>query len=168
MSGVPIHRTAISPDWIDYNGHLRDAWYALIASEATDALMDRVGLDAAYREASGCTLYTLEMHLHFLHEVKRADSLSVAARVLELDAKRVHLLLTLERESDRVLAGVAELVLLHVAQGPPVKSRAFPAAIAAALASFSPSGALTDARGAPIPRSRRMQLSRPDPSAADG
>jgi len=45
VAGVPIYRTAILPQWIDYNGHLRDAYYAVIVSSAIDALMDRVGLE---------------------------------------------------------------------------------------------------------------------------
>ena len=45
-----IYRTALAPEWIDYNGHLRDAYYGLIASYACDALMDRLHMDAAYRE----------------------------------------------------------------------------------------------------------------------
>src|SRR5262249_2110436 len=62
MAGLPIYQTTILPDWIDYNGHLRDAYYALIVSQASDALMDRVGLDAPYRTRTRCTLYTVEMH----------------------------------------------------------------------------------------------------------
>ena len=40
-------------------------------SQATDALMDHLGLDAAYRTRTHCTLYTLEMHIHYLQEVKQ-------------------------------------------------------------------------------------------------
>ena len=36
------------------------------------------GLDAAYRARTGCTLYTLEMHMHYLHEVKQTDTAAVA------------------------------------------------------------------------------------------
>ena len=48
--------TQIHPDWVDYNGHLRDAFYLLIFSYATDALMDtldRAGQGAAGRLAVG-------------------------------------------------------------------------------------------------------------------
>jgi acyl-CoA thioester hydrolase len=30
----------VLPEWTDYNGHLRDAYYLLVFSMATDALMD--------------------------------------------------------------------------------------------------------------------------------
>src|ERR1700746_498792 len=80
MTAIPVYETAILPEWIDYNGHLRDAYYALIVSHAADALMDRLGMDAAYRQRSGCTLYTVEMHIHFLHELQRSDTARVAVR----------------------------------------------------------------------------------------
>ncbi len=31
MTEFPLYRTRIEPAWIDYNGHLRDAYYGLIA-----------------------------------------------------------------------------------------------------------------------------------------
>ena len=86
MAGIPLYQTPILPEWIDYNGHLRDAYYGLIVSHATDALMDRIGIDAAYRERTGCTLYTVEMHIHYLHEVKQADTAIVAVRIAGADS----------------------------------------------------------------------------------
>ena len=44
--------------------------------------MDQLGLDAGYRERTHCTLYTLELHMHFLHEIKASDELTVTTRVL--------------------------------------------------------------------------------------
>ncbi len=76
MTELPVYRADIEPAWIDYNGHLRDAYYGLIASYAIDDVMDHLGLDAAYRERTQCTLYTLELHMHYLHEVKSSDDLA--------------------------------------------------------------------------------------------
>jgi hypothetical protein len=56
MTQVPIYHASIQPEWIDYNGHLRDAHYTLVASYAADALMDYLGLDAEYRQRTRCTL----------------------------------------------------------------------------------------------------------------
>ena len=52
---LTTYRTPILPEWVDYNDHLRDAFYLLIFSYATDALMTRIGLDQAGRERSGHT-----------------------------------------------------------------------------------------------------------------
>ena len=90
MAGTTIYRTEVLPAWVDYNAHLRDAYYVLVLSLATDALMDRIGLDAAYRARTACTLYSLEMHMHWLHEVKGTDTLEVDAHLLSVDKKRLH------------------------------------------------------------------------------
>jgi acyl-CoA thioesterase FadM len=77
--------------WIDYNGHLRDAYYGLVLSYATDDVMDQPGARRRLPRATHCTLYTLELHLHYLHEVKASDELSVESLVLDCDRKRIHL-----------------------------------------------------------------------------
>ena len=101
-TGVAIYRTQVMPDWIDFNGHLRDAYYVLVASYAADALMDQLGMDAPYRQRTHCTLYSLEMHVHYLHEVKQSDMLEVTVRIIAADEKRIHagLDLTCARHSD--------------------------------------------------------------------
>jgi acyl-CoA thioester hydrolase len=133
MAALPPYRARIEPEWIDYNGHLRDAYYGLILSYATDDFMDRVGLDAAYRARTQCTLYTLELHLHFLHEVKATDQLEVATSVLDADRKRIHVgcRFTCPRLGDALATG--EAMLLHVQQGEKPASAPFPADIERAL-----------------------------------
>ncbi len=156
MAGIPVYATPVLPEWIDYNGHLRDAYYGLIFSQATDALMDRVGLDAPYRARTGCTLYTLEMHLHYLQEVKAADTAEVRLRILGLDAKRIHVALELTRRGKPGVAAAAEVMLLHVRQHAGTVSTApFPAEIAAALAALQAQSAPLAAEA---PGSRRMEL----------
>lgn len=156
MAGLRIHETPIRAEWIDYNGHLRDAFYALIFSEAIDSLMDRVGLDAAYRERTGGTLYTLEMHLHYLREVKRSDSAEVGLRILGLDAKRLHVALELTRAGDPEVAAAAEVMLLHVRQHEgKVSTAPFPPEVAAALEELR---SATASLAAGAPGSRRIEL----------
>ena len=90
MAGIAVYRTGIAADWIDYNGHLRDAYYGLIVSLGLDALMERIGLDQAYRARTACTLYTLEMHMHYLREVKGDATVTAEVRILGADRKRIH------------------------------------------------------------------------------
>jgi acyl-CoA thioester hydrolase len=156
VAGIPIYRTAIRPEWIDYNGHLRDAYYAVIISEAIDALMDRVGLDEAYRTRSGCTLYTVEMHFHYLQEVKQSDTAEVRTRLLGSDRKRIHAAFELLRAGHSGVAATAEAMLLHVRQHEGTVSVApFPEPVSAALAQLEQSSATLQAEG---PLSRRMEL----------
>ena len=114
MPALTTYQTKIIPDWVDYNGHLRDAFYLLIFSYATDALMDRLGLDSNNREASGHSLFTLELHLNYLHEVKLGTEVEVRTQLIAHDAKRLHLYHSLHLVGDdKALAG-NEQMLLHV------------------------------------------------------
>lgn len=155
MSGVTIYRTPIAPEWIDYNGHVRDAYYGLMASYATDALMDRLGMDAPYRQRTGCTLYTVEMHTHYLAEISAHDTVEVRARILGTDAKRIHLALELVRDGSEGAAATCELMLLHVCQTPTVRTAPFPEPVATALAELRRLTATLTASG---PGSRRMEV----------
>src|SRR5579862_2576438 len=111
MSGLQIYRTPIADEWIDYNGHLRDAYYGLIISLAADAMMDRVGMDESYRTRTRNTLYTLEMHVHFLRELNKSDIAEVGVRILGCDHKRLHAAFDLRSEGSPQLAATAELML---------------------------------------------------------
>jgi len=152
-----VYTTELAAEWIDYNGHLRDAYYGLIVSLACDALMDRLGMDAAYRARTGNTLYTVEMHVHFLREVKKSDVVHVNVRVLGVDQKKLHAAFDVLRESDGVVAASAEQMLLHVHQGETVTTAPFPPDVASAIASLAAATVSSPEVG---PGSRRMELRR--------
>lgn len=124
----PVHRDLVRPEWIDYNGHLSEPYYVLVFGDATTALMERAGMDAPYRAATGCSLYTVEAHVRYLREVGRDAALEVRTRVLGRDAKRLRL--WHELHSGGRLRATEELMCLHVGADGAVP---FPAAIAAAL-----------------------------------
>ncbi len=154
---LPPYRTGLQAEWIDYNGHLRDAYYALVLSYAIDDVMDHLGLDAAYRERTRCTLYTLEMHMHYLHEVKASDTLEVTTSIIDADRKRIHAgcRFACSRSSEAVATG--EVMLLHVQQGEKPAGAAFPAHVERKLDSLKLS---VDAGAAWGPASRKMQIQR--------
>lgn len=112
---LPVtYRTAVQPDWVDYNGHLRDAYYLLICSFATDGLMDLVGLDEAGRARTAHTLYTLECHLNFLAEVKLGVEVQVRSQLLGHDRKRLHIHHLIERCDDGQTVAESEQMLMNI------------------------------------------------------
>ena len=155
MSGLTIHRTSIAPEWIDYNGHVRDAYYTLIASHAIDSLMDRIGIGAPYRERTACTLYTVEMHVHYLREIGVRDTVEVKVSILGADEKRIHAALELLCNDSQEAAATCEVMLLHIRQTPTARTAPFPEEVAAAIAELRRATAATAATG---PGSRRMEL----------
>lgn len=139
-----VSQTAIDPAWIDYNGHLRDGYYALIASASIDALMDDLGLDEQYRSEQRCTLYTVEMHIRFLGEVKGDDLLTLDRYAVEFDAKRLRLLIAMRVARSQQPVAVVDVMLLHVHQGEAVTTRPFPVVVQQRLAACAEKRAPAD------------------------
>jgi acyl-CoA thioester hydrolase len=124
-----VYRSGVDSAWLDYNGHMRDGYYAVLASASIDALMDELGIDAAYRRQEHCTLYTLEMHLRFLREIKHDDSLLLESCLLDCDAKRMQLLIAIGTTREPAPAAMADVMLMHVHQGETVRGVPFPAQV---------------------------------------
>ena len=109
-----VYRCTIGPEWVDFNGHLRDGYYMVLFSSAVDALMDLAGLNEAGRKATGHSWFTLEAHVNYLHEVKQGAAVEVRLQVLGLDAKRLHVCLSLHPEGESAVMAVSEQMLLNV------------------------------------------------------
>ncbi|GAB2650054.1 thioesterase family protein [Saccharopolyspora gloriosae] len=110
MSGE--FRQRVRPEWIDYNGHLSEAYYVLVFGFATDAVMDRLGLDAEYRTSTGRSLYTVEAHVRYLREVGPDSELIVTSRVVGGGSKK--LVLCHEMAVGGEVVSTEELLALHV------------------------------------------------------
>ncbi len=106
----------VAPDWVDYNGHMNDAAYALVFSRAGDRWMQHIGLSADIRQSTGYTLYTLQITLHYFREAKLGAPLRVACRLLEYDAKRARLWMELRSPLDGPVIAATEQLYLSVRQ----------------------------------------------------
>ena len=109
-----LYHTRVRPEWVDYNGHMSEAYYVLVFGYTTDAFLDLIGMDEIYRRRTGHSLYTLEAHISYLHEVGEGQALAVSTQVLGADGKRVRLFHTMNHADKGHLLATAELMLLHV------------------------------------------------------
>lgn len=132
---LALYTDTVRPEWVDYNQHMMDGYYAVAFSHATDAFLDYVGLNAAYRARSGCSTYTAEGHLLFLHELKAGAPLQFTTRLLGYDAKRMHLFHAMHHATEHRLAATCEWLMVHVdvKQG---RGAPLPAAVTATLATI--------------------------------
>ncbi len=157
MNELPPYIARIEPAWIDYNGHLRDAYYCVVMSYAVDEVMEHLGLDAAYRERTHCTLYTVELHMHYLHEIIETDRLTVSTSVLDSDRKRIHAACDFLCPRIDGPAATAEIMLLHVQQGDQPRVVSFPPQIEQRLESLRLAPEAAARRGV---GSRKIELRR--------
>jgi acyl-CoA thioester hydrolase len=115
-SALPVLAATVASEWVDYNGHMNDAAFAIVFSRSVDALMDRVGLDAAARKRAGQTLFTLQMMLHYFKEAKEGDAFAVSCQLLEHDDKRMRVWLEMTAAQSGETLAASEQLLLSVAQ----------------------------------------------------
>jgi len=107
-----LHSEPVRPEWIDYNGHLSEAYYVLVLGHATDALYDHLGMGPDYREENSLSLYTVEAHVRYLKEVPPDVTLDVETRIFGFDEKRIRFGHVLSVEG--VERATEELMVLHV------------------------------------------------------
>ena len=107
-------RGTVLPAWTDFNGHLRDAHYMIVFSNATDCLMEGFGLDEAGRKATGHSIFTLESHINYLLEVKEGTPIEVRTQVLGADTKRLNIYHTLHVAGAQDTLAANQQMLLNV------------------------------------------------------
>src|SRR5699024_2052874 len=88
---LPVYLTEVREDWIDYNGHMSEAFYVLVFGFATDQVMDHLGLDSDYRDSTKASLYTVESHIRYLDEVALGSQLRVVPSLVGAGEKKLHL-----------------------------------------------------------------------------
>ena len=116
MENKFIFNIKVLPDWIDYNQHMQDAYYGLAFSYAVDHFQDCVGFDERYRSQSGCTIYVVEDHKFYLHEVKLGSELEIKTSLLDTDKKKL-ILYSEMFVQDNVVA-TSEMLQAHVNTNP--------------------------------------------------
>jgi acyl-CoA thioesterase FadM len=107
------YERAVPEEWVDYNGHMNDACYALALSEAAEELLVWLGLSADYRVETGAALYTVETHIRFLHECKLGQVLTAASTVVDAGPKKLRVYTELFVDGE-TLAASGDSMYLHV------------------------------------------------------
>ena len=147
-AGPVVWQEPVDDAWIDYNGHLSEPYYVLVLGHATDAVMDSVGLGAAYREEHDASLYTVEAHVRYLDEVAARSELEVTSAVIGVTDKL--LWIWHELRVDGRLCATEEVLGVHVVGR---RSAPLPADVAArARAALVDPPAEAGGRIRPLPR----------------
>jgi carnitine 3-dehydrogenase len=111
-----LHRVEVPPEWVDYNGHAHESRYLEAFADTTDALLRRIGVDAAYLASAG-SYFTAETHLSHLGSIAAGDRVEVTTQVLGFDAKRLLVFHEMRRRADAAVVATAEQMLVHVDAG---------------------------------------------------
>ena len=114
VSAEPIEMFSrqIPQSWLDYNGHMNEAHYLELFSQANDRIMALVGADTEYIER-GLSFFTVETHIRHLDELHAGDRVRVTTQVIQGAGKKLRVFHRLET-SDGRLAATGEHLLIHV------------------------------------------------------
>ena len=109
---IEMFRRRIPQNWLDYNGHMNEAHYLEVFSQATDRIMSLIGADQDYIDRD-LSFFTVETHIRHLDELHAGDGIRVTTQVLQGSGKRLRVFHRLECLDGRV-AATGEHLLIHV------------------------------------------------------
>jgi acyl-CoA thioesterase FadM len=107
------YQSVVRAEWLDYNGHLHDAGYGIVLSDANEELFAALNLSAGYRAAAGASFYTVETHIRYLAECSLGQSLHATTILVDASPKKVRLYTELLLADGRT-AATGESLYLHV------------------------------------------------------
>ena len=112
---LTLFKTQVPAEWLDYNDHMTEGYYAVAFGQATDALLFHIGLEA-YKAKTNCTFYTAQSMIHFRRELKLGDKIHFLTQIVGADRKRLHLYHEMYHTEADYLAATVETMLLHYDQ----------------------------------------------------
>lgn len=104
----------VEEGWGDWNGHLNMAYYNLLFDRGIEDFLAAIGISGETVAAGGGSTFTLEAHVTYLREVMIGDEVRVWTRVLDHDARRIHVVQSMEKLPEGWIAATSENMMLHV------------------------------------------------------
>ena len=106
----------VKKEWVDFNNHMQDAYYNLVFSDDMTVLLDKIGMDHAYRLRTKNTLYTVETHNFYLDEITCHEEFSIEHYIVGHAPKKLHLWQVMIKEKTQSRIAIQETMLLCVSQ----------------------------------------------------
>jgi len=103
----------VRPEWIDSYDHMNMARYVALFDQAADALLDQVGLGPAHTARTRNGLFTVDVRIRYLKELRSGASVAVKLRLLDCDHVRLHTWLEMFDEGSQTLCATQEQMSLH-------------------------------------------------------
>lgn len=108
------YQGTVRPEWIDHNGHMNLAYYVLAFDLATEDFFDVFGMNQAYRDATGCSTFSGDIHVYYKRELREGEAFTVTSTLLGFDEKRIRYMNQMYRADDGSDVALMEALSLHV------------------------------------------------------
>src|SRR5260370_13772528 len=104
----------IEPQWIDYNGQLKMAYYNVMFDRAIDELWLKIGIGPGYMKERNGSTFTAECHVRYLREIHLRDPAQVSILLVAADEKRLHTFKELRHATEGWLSATSENMTIHI------------------------------------------------------
>ncbi len=76
--------------WIDYNGHMNVGYYGIAFDKAVDVIYEQIGIGETFVATRGMGSFALQVHQHYLQEIRMGERFRIEMLFLDSDHKRWH------------------------------------------------------------------------------
>ena len=111
---LDTHRSAVLPEWVDWNGHMNVAFYVLAFDQASGAFMRNIGLGRPYVDGKLGMTFVLETHVTYDREMRQGAPMRFVTQLLKRDAKKVHLYHEMFHAAEGYLAATNEVIVMNI------------------------------------------------------
>ncbi len=111
---ISLFESPVLPEWIDYNGHMNDACYVVAFSQAVEGFMSCIDLNEDFRFKHSVSIYSLQSMVTYLQEVSEGENIVIKGQLLESDAKKLRLFMTMYHANTHDELATMETLLLHM------------------------------------------------------
>ena len=98
FESAPIRTRArkVSPEWIDYNGHMNVAYYTMAFDQAIDEVLEeRLGVGVTFVREARMGPMALQTQIHYMGELVEGTEFACDFQLLDADLKRIHFIATM-------------------------------------------------------------------------
>jgi acyl-CoA thioester hydrolase len=111
---LDLHDATVSKNQTNALGHLKAAAYVQIFDDAIMVFFPATGLADGDLRHGETSPFLMDLHACYLSELSAGETVRIAARLLDYDAKRARLMLTMTAIADGRLAATCELLLINM------------------------------------------------------
>lgn len=107
------HGHTVPAEWIDSYDHMNMARYVELFDRAADAVLGEVGFGPAYTARTRHGLFTVDVRIRYLRELRVGVAIAVRLRLVGCDHVRLHMWLEMLHEGTETLVATQEQMSLH-------------------------------------------------------
>ena len=108
IDAIDYSTLRVLPEYIDANGHMNVGYYGVIFDRASDLPCAQLHIGWEMIKRHKLSLFSLETHLTFQREILEGSPLSFTFQLLDHDAKRMHIFMTMRDAADGEVSATCE------------------------------------------------------------